>query len=540
LFASKINQLIVIILLLFFALFLRSVNITQNPVSMYGDELTIVYDSYSILHTGHDSSGDFLPLTLKKGAGRPGGYVYFSIPFVAIFGPSELGVRSLSILSGVGLVWCFYLLAKKIYGSKIGLISAFLVAICPWAIEMSRGGFEANFAFFLVILGIVCWLYKSVHKNLILLSFFCFGLSLHTYPTYKLILPFILVILLWYEPIRFKQKNVIAGLGVFAFFVTLAIFQTFTAGSEERFSTINALALPDTQTQIITKVNQDLSLDNEPLKKIFHNRTLENGNLIFSSYLKDLSPNFLFIQGDQNPRHNPSEMGGLFYAQIVLIFLGFGFLWTKKRFKDLIFFSTLILIAPISASLLLDQHFLRTSFLIFPLTILSALGLGFMLDSTQRKKRLITFSIFFILILGQFIFFADRIYFIAGEKFANFWAYPAKVSSIIALNERSYQYVFLSSSIDSINDAYPVYAQIDPDFISKGKQEIVQISGINFVRYGNVYLGDIPGSRVEEVLNNLNGSYLYLGPIEQKKDLKNYSTISGKQNDEILVVKKRL
>ncbi|KKS18270.1 MAG: hypothetical protein UU74_C0009G0001, partial [Candidatus Woesebacteria bacterium GW2011_GWA1_41_7] len=49
---------------------------------MYGDELTMVYDTYSISKTGMDATGQKLPLTFKMGAGRPGGYIYFSVPFV--------------------------------------------------------------------------------------------------------------------------------------------------------------------------------------------------------------------------------------------------------------------------------------------------------------------------------------------------------------------------------------------------------------------------------------------------------------------------
>src|SRR4051812_49148080 len=90
------------VILLLIAFFLRADDINNNPRGLYGDELTITLDSYSILHTAHDSTGAFLPLTFRMGAGRPGGYVYGSTAFIALFGPGPLGVRSLSILSGLG------------------------------------------------------------------------------------------------------------------------------------------------------------------------------------------------------------------------------------------------------------------------------------------------------------------------------------------------------------------------------------------------------------------------------------------------------
>src|SRR5437773_1625010 len=99
---------IMIILILILAFFIRVVNLSNNPPALYGDELTIVYDAYSLLQTGHDQTGAFLPLTFSMGAGRPAGYVYGSIPFVLFLGPTALGVRMLSVLSGVGIIFLLY------------------------------------------------------------------------------------------------------------------------------------------------------------------------------------------------------------------------------------------------------------------------------------------------------------------------------------------------------------------------------------------------------------------------------------------------
>src|SRR3989344_3598027 len=95
--------------IIFVGLILRVIFINTSPPSLYGDELTIALDANSILKTGRDQLGNFLPLTFPMGAGRPAGYVYFSIPFVALFGPTALGVRALSILSGAGIILLVYL-----------------------------------------------------------------------------------------------------------------------------------------------------------------------------------------------------------------------------------------------------------------------------------------------------------------------------------------------------------------------------------------------------------------------------------------------
>jgi len=107
---KRLNLIISITIgLLIFGFFIRVYKI--DSFSLYGDELTIGLDAYSLLKTGMDQTGEVFPLTFKMGAGRPPGYVYASIPFVALFGPNEWGVRSLSLLSGLGIIvlmWSFH------------------------------------------------------------------------------------------------------------------------------------------------------------------------------------------------------------------------------------------------------------------------------------------------------------------------------------------------------------------------------------------------------------------------------------------------
>ena len=99
----KRKSIIILLAILFLGLVLRIYKFSSLP--LYGDELTIVYDSYSLLKTGNDQTGAKLPLTFRMGAGRPAGYVYFSIPFVKILGPTIWGERALSLLSGMGIVF---------------------------------------------------------------------------------------------------------------------------------------------------------------------------------------------------------------------------------------------------------------------------------------------------------------------------------------------------------------------------------------------------------------------------------------------------
>ncbi len=169
-----------LLIIIFIGFLLRVANIQINPPALYGDELTITLDAYSLLKTGHDQLGNFLPLTFPMGAGRPAGYVYGSVPFVAIFGPTTMGVRALSLLSGIGILVLLYFIGKKIASERVGLLAAAIGAVSPWDISLSIGGFEAHFALFLVLLGIYLFILARQRPTLYIFSDLSLGLSLHT------------------------------------------------------------------------------------------------------------------------------------------------------------------------------------------------------------------------------------------------------------------------------------------------------------------------------------------------------------------------
>ncbi len=56
----------------------------------------------------------------------------------AAFGQSEIALRSLSALAGIVLVWLAYLLGKRLYGRRVGLLAATLTALSPLAVYYSQ------------------------------------------------------------------------------------------------------------------------------------------------------------------------------------------------------------------------------------------------------------------------------------------------------------------------------------------------------------------------------------------------------------------
>lgn len=539
------KYLTVLIMILFIGSFLRVVNISSNPPAIYGDELTILYDAYSLLKTGHDQLGNFLPLTFAMGEGRPAGYVYGSIPFVAFFGTTPLAVRSLSVLSGVALIFLIFIIGLRLFSPKVGLAAAAIFAISPWDISLSRGGFEAHFALLLAVSGLVLYMLAEKRPWLILLSAAFFGVTVHTYPTYKLSLPLFIIIMVVF--IRYKMNHLRNNLPLaalisllFILIVTSLTVENFLSNSEKRFSNINVFSLPDLKEQVVQKVNTQININTLPgsIAKLFHNKPIEYSGLLIENYFSNFSLDFLFFKGDENPRHNMANVGGLYLIELFLILAGSVSLWYSERSK-LYFLWLWILIVPLPTTLLLDPHFLRSSFMLPPLIFLSAYGLSSILNLSQKKYWPLKLA----LILGfviQFVFFAEKLYFLSPNKYAQFWSYPAKQASILAMESKDkYDDIILSTRIDNIEYAYPVYQSLDPNLVIQQNRQGVILGKYKFKKFDNVYLGSIPVEEIEGFLDNMGGSYLYVGTENDAKSLSGYSLEREKFETPPLLLKKK-
>src|SRR3989344_5815176 len=226
----KIDKTLLVRWLLFFVLilaaFLRLWKLGTIPPHLTPDEAALGYNAYSILKTGKDEYGEFLPIIFKSfGDYKPGLYVYLTVPFVAFFGLNEYTVRLPSAIFGIIAVYLIYKIVnllmsyelptarlKKIAPSVLthniqtdGLlptISALLLSINPWHIQFSRGAWEANVSLTLTLAGIYFFLKALRDSRYLILSSFVFALSLLFYQGAKLSTPiviFVLVVTFWKE-----------------------------------------------------------------------------------------------------------------------------------------------------------------------------------------------------------------------------------------------------------------------------------------------------------------------------------------------------
>jgi len=326
-------------------------------------------------------------------------------------------------------------------------------------------------------------------------------------------MPLLLFFLIWF--IGFKntfqgqaQKYLLGGMVILVFFGFLSVSQTFIGGSETRFFSINVFSNQEIAAKIEQKINLERSISHLPsfLIKYFHNKPVEYLKIAGENYLQNFSADFLFLHGDRNPRHNMATIGEFYLVEWALILIGLVALVKQKR---LLFFLIIwIIISPLPTAIIGEPHALRSNLEFVPLSILSALGFLAILN----WKNKIPFTLIILILILQVAFFLQKLYFLAPTEYANFWAYPAKQASQVALENKSkYQAIFLSDQIDSIEFGFPVYANLDPHSIINQNLQKTEVIGYSFKKFDNVYIGFIPKENIDQILKSFNNKALYIG-----------------------------
>ncbi len=418
----KITIYSVLFFLIFLlAVFFRLYNISSVPPSPSLDEVTIGYNAYSILQTGRDEYGYYLPILLRAYDDyRPALYVYLVIPFIKLFGLQVVAVRLPSVILSLITVVSTYFLVKELtkkyqYGKVVALLSMFLLAVSPWHIYISRLGHEANAGATFIVLGALFFLYSVNNfgkRWFIMLSALFYSLSFYTYQSEKVFTPLIVIclILLYWRKIFVIRKEAGVAL-VLAFLITVPIFRaSLTPDAMLRlkgtsaFTNMDQLSLQNAHQLLVDKKQSNY------FAIIIDNRRLIPVKIFFTNYFAHFNPYWLIANIGNNGKEEfkiPSI--GLFYFwELPFFILGLLFLWLsnlqkKEKFLLLIWF----LFAFIPPSIATGAPHAMRSYNILPVPqIIEGFGiLGvFLLLSKQKHIVLriekILLGFLFVLLVG--------------------------------------------------------------------------------------------------------------------------------------------
>jgi 4-amino-4-deoxy-L-arabinose transferase-like glycosyltransferase len=456
--------IISLFIILLVAIGFRFYRLGSVPPSPDWDEAALGYNAYSILKTGRDEYGNFLPLSIRSFDDyKPPLYVYLTVPSVALFGLSVWSTRFPSAVMGVLAVLGTYFLAKELLKKDtLALLSSFLLAISPWSIQFSRIAFEANTGVTLNIWAVTAFL-AGLRKRIFLpVAAVLFAIGMYAYHSERIFLPLIIIILVFLNRKElFVKENtkplvfsVILGILIITPLIPVVFNQTalLRLRGTSSFTDQTGLLARD-----ITKLEQDQRAG-DLIGMLLDNRRIVFAKTVIAGYLSHFSFKWLFLTGD-NQRHHAQDMGLLYLWELPFLLYG---IYTVLKYRKGLVSSLLIgwlLIAPVAASPTTGlPHAVRTLVFLPVFQIFTAVGLA----QFAARWKFVTL-LYGIFILFNIFYYCDMYFVQMNHEVSEYWQYGYK--DAVAYTEKvkeKYQKIVVSTTLEQSYMFFLFYTKYDP------------------------------------------------------------------------------
>ncbi len=476
------------------AIVLRFWQLGSVPVSPDWDEAALGYNAYSILKTGRDEYGTFLPRVLRSFDDyKPPLYTYLAIPSVAAFGLNVWATRLPSAVMGVLAVIGTYFLVLELItfgypparGRKeslkespisetAALLTTFLLAISPWHLQFSRIAFEANTGVTLNIWGLVAFLKGLKSRAWLLVSAFIFGVSLYAYHSERVFVPLLLLIitaLSWKELIRDRTKiilGILVGLAVVSPLIPVMLDKT----SVTRLKGTSTLS---DQTGLLMrsvgKLEDDLEAGDR-IGTLFDNRRIVYAKTLIDGYISHFSLRWLFIVGD-NDRHHAPGNALMYLWELPFLLWGIFTIWRSRGRLSKLLLGWLIIV-PVAASPTSETpHAIRTLVALPVLQIFTAVGI---IGSVRpviaklvsargivRMAGVLAAGVFLVFAAANTAYYFHMYYSHLNHEYSKFWQYGYEEAVRYAeARKDKYKKIVVSTSLEQPHMFFLFYTKYDP------------------------------------------------------------------------------
>jgi 4-amino-4-deoxy-L-arabinose transferase-like glycosyltransferase len=493
-----------ILLVLLLAAALRLYSLDKFPAGLNADEAAIGYNAYSLLETGKDEHGAAWPLVFRSFDDyKPSLYFYLVLPFVKAFGLNVWSVRLPSAILGIASVYLIYLLTNQLFNQGkgrtltggvlndglatkgsgrsdlIGLLAALILAISPWHLHFSRGGWEANAACFLTIWGVWAFI-KALNKpKYFYLSALSFVLSLYAYHSMRVISPLLflsLVVVYWSKlkplvSLKTINKHLALSVVLGIFLLIPVTKQMFDSQGTSRFAGVSVFSDQGPLWEALERRRQSPN-SNSIQTRLIHNKYLTYSRRFLSNYLSHYSPRFLFITGDEIARSKVPGMGQSYLLLAPFYLLGIlSLLKVNTKGKKVVLFW--FLVAPLAAALTFQSpHALRAQNMVIPLSIITSLGIYqfFIYLKNNKLVSLVSTTLFFTLLTYSTTRYLHQYYVHYPQELGFAWQYGfQEVANYVKENGNQYDSIIISNRYDQPYIIMAFFMQYPPD---KFQQEI--------------------------------------------------------------------
>lgn len=466
-FVKKHSSFTVLLFIFLVGATLRFYQLEKIPNGFHIDEAINGVNGYFILQTGKDSNNNKFPLQTEVfGDYNPTGYSYLTILPIKLFGLNEFSIRLPGAFLGSLTIFASFLLAFSIFkNKKIGLLSAFLVAISPWNIVFSRSSEQTLVSLFFVILGFALVFLSVENKKLKFLipGILLLSISFFMYFTPRVFVPLLLLaIFISFLNIRYKSFL----FGSFIFLGALAFILVFvTRGGGDRFNQVSLFGSLGTKLVMEEQIRED-GIANTYVKitQLFHNKVTNYLLTYMSNYVDYFSGNFLFIKGGLPIWFRVEGMGLIYLIHLPFLLIGLVVLATNKNkiYKIPLLW---MLIAPIAAAVTIDDiPNVRRSLVMLPmLEIASAFGFLYIFQNRKKLVKILIASVATVILMFNFSYFIHQ-YFIHSGIHMN-WYRNEGFNEMVKTLKSSYNNVDKIVVTKSNGGIYPLilfYMKYDP------------------------------------------------------------------------------
>ncbi len=472
---------LILVLILIVAALLRLPYLDSLPTGVTIDEAGQGYSAYSILKTGKDEWGDFLPIN-PRGFGdyKPPVFMYLLVPSIAVFGLNGFAVRFPSAIAGILSVWVMFFLVFELFkDKKLALLASFLLAVSPWHIYYSRLGWESNIGLLFFLGGVWVFLKSLKSPGWFSLSAFLLGLSALSYHSYKLLVPLVvagLLIIYRREILRINKSQLILPLAVAVVFTFILGYGFIFSGAGRRASDQSIV-----KEENLGSLRQDQFNDGfpQPLPRILNNKYEFYISKLADNYIGYYSLPFLFgpHRSDGSVLNFP-QAGLLYIWQLPLLVFGIWYLIKRKDRVSAVIFLWLFA-APIPASLTQDYMHAGRAQALFPvLTVISVLGLkelwGY-LGTQYAKQGFILAAAVVLLSLSLRI--DDYLFHTFNKPLGGLVQGYDQISEFIAQNGGKYEKIVFTKAHSEPQAFLAFYGKIDPVIIQQESKDWKKFEG---------------------------------------------------------------
>lgn len=385
---------LVLLTIVILAAVLRFWRLDSVP-ALNADEAAIGYNAWSLIKTGLDEHGTAWPVHFQSfNDYKPGLFFYIVLPFVKIMGLTTWAVRIPGALFGVASVLAIYEFAVQLRlfdqankNSKVGLMASLFLAISPWHIHFSRGGWEVNVATLFLIIAMWLLLNGFNSRKYLLASVAVFVAALYTYHAARIVAPSLVAVVcaVYFGQFK-KQTKQFAVAAVFGLILLIPLAKDLTSGAvASRAAGVGIFADPGPLNRINEQRGEHVNLAGLSAK-VLHNKPVNYALAFLDNWAAHYHGEFLFLSGDEIQRNRVPETGQMYLTDLLFVLVGLGVVLksTQPGAKVLV---SWLLVAPVAAALTFQSpHALRAHNMVVPLVILSSVGFVELLDWLRNIK----------------------------------------------------------------------------------------------------------------------------------------------------------